>query len=104
MEVLNELARRLPQVRLWNFYGQTEIAPLATALQPDEQLTKPGSAGRPVLNVETRVVDNQGQDVKPGEIGEIVHRSPQLLLGYFNDEEKTREAFAGDWFHRNNFV
>lgn len=104
VEVLNELARRLPQVRLWNLYGQTEIAPLATALQPDEQLTKPGSAGRPALNVETRVVDDEGQDVKPGEIGEIVHRSPQLLLGYFNDEEKTREAFAGDWFHSGDLA
>ena len=42
---------RLPGVRLWNLYGQTEIAPLATYLGPDEQLTKPGSAGRPALNV-----------------------------------------------------
>lgn len=43
--------------------------------------------------------DDQGQGVQLGEIGEIVHCSPQLLLGYFNDEEKTQQAFAGDWFH-----
>ena len=48
---------RLPAVRLWNFYGQTEIAPLATVLKPEDQLRKAGSAGKPVLNVETRVVN-----------------------------------------------
>jgi fatty-acyl-CoA synthase len=47
VEVLKEMSRRLPQVRLWNFYGQTEIAPLATVLRPHEQLTRLGSAGRP---------------------------------------------------------
>ncbi|MCA0328229.1 MAG: acyl-CoA synthetase [Proteobacteria bacterium] len=99
VEVLKELARRLPQVRLWNLYGQTEIAPLATLLGPDDQLRKPGSAGRAVLNVETRVVDDQMRDVAVGEVGEIVHRSPHLMLGYFHDDERTRAAFEGDWFH-----
>ena len=45
-QMLRELQRRLPQVRLWNFYGQTEIAPLATVLKPEDQLRKAGSAGR----------------------------------------------------------
>ncbi|MDO8370427.1 MAG: AMP-binding protein, partial [Polaromonas sp.] len=58
VEVLRELARRLPDVGFWNLYGQTEIAPLATMLGPDDQLRKPGSCGRAVLNVETRVVDD----------------------------------------------
>ncbi|MDM0110644.1 acyl-CoA synthetase [Variovorax sp. J22R133] len=99
VEVLRELASRLPKVRLWNLYGQTEIAPLATMLGPDDQLRKPGSCGRAVLNVETRVVDDQLQDVAPGEVGEIVHRSPHLMLGYFHDDERTRAAFEGGWFH-----
>ena len=55
VEVLRELQRRLPSVRFWNLYGQTEIAPLATVLRPEDQLRKAGSAGKPVLNVETRV-------------------------------------------------
>ena len=99
VEVLRELAARLPKVRLWNLYGQTEIAPLATMLGPDDQLRKPGSCGRAVLNVETRVVDDQMQDVRIGEVGEIVHRSPHLMLGYFHDDERSRAAFTGDWFH-----
>ena len=104
VEVLKELASRLPKVRLWNLYGQTEIAPLATMLGPDDQLRKPGSCGRAVLNVETRVVNDDMQDVKPGEVGEIVHRSPHLMLGYFNDEEKTRASFSGDWFHSGDLA
>jgi fatty-acyl-CoA synthase len=104
VEVLRELQQRLPQMRLWNFYGQTEIAPLATVLQPEDQVRKAGSAGRPVLNVETRVVDDEMRDVAPGEVGEIVHRSPQLLSGYFHDEERTRAAFEGGWFHSGDLA
>jgi fatty-acyl-CoA synthase len=104
VEVLREMQRRLPQVRLWNFYGQTEIAPLATVLKPDDQLRKPGSAGKPVLNVETRVVDDRMQDVKPGEVGEIVHRSPQLLTGYYKDPQRTAGAFEGGWFHSGDLA
>ncbi|RFU22057.1 acyl-CoA synthetase [Geodermatophilus marinus] len=99
VEVLRELARRLPDVQLWNFYGQTEMAPLATILRPHEQLERAGSAGRAALNVETRVVDDAGRPVPPGEVGEIVHRSPHATPGYYADEAKTAEAFAGGWFH-----
>ncbi|HEX2810774.1 MAG TPA: AMP-binding protein, partial [Kineosporiaceae bacterium] len=99
VEILREMQRRLPQVRLWNFYGQTEMAPLATILTPAEQLAHAGSAGRPALNVETRVVDEDDQPVPPGTIGEIVHRSPQATSGYWNDPAKTAEAFRNGWFH-----
>ncbi|WNG68021.1 acyl-CoA synthetase [Cupriavidus gilardii] len=104
VEVLKEMQRRMPAVRLWNFYGQTEIAPLATVLRPDDQLRKAGSAGKPALNVETRIVDDEMRDVAPGEIGEIVHRSPQLLDGYYNDPERTAEAFRGGWFHSGDLA
>ncbi|MET8870276.1 acyl-CoA synthetase [Nonomuraea sp. NPDC004580] len=99
VEVLKEIAARLPDVRLFNFYGQTEMAPVATILGPEEQLTRLGSAGRPALNVETRIVDDLDQPVPPGTVGEIVHRSPHAMLGYWNDPDKTAEAFRGGWFH-----
>ncbi len=104
VEVMKELATRLPSMRLWNLYGQTEIAPLATMLGPEDQLRKPGSCGKAVRNVETRVVNDQMQDVQVGEVGEIVHRSPHLMLGYFNDPEKTAAAFSGDWFHSGDLA
>jgi len=99
VEVLREMRTRLPDVHLWNLYGQTEMAPVATILQPPDQLRKAGSAGQPVLNVQTIVVDDDGVPVAAGTVGEIVHRSPHATLGYFHNPDKTAEAFEGGWFH-----
>ncbi|WP_068396849.1 fatty acyl-CoA synthetase [Kribbia dieselivorans] len=99
VEVLNEVSRRLPNVRLWNFYGQTELAPVATILQPEEQVSHAGSAGFPTLNVQTILVDDDNNEVPQGEVGEVVHRSPHATLGYWRDEAKTAEAFKNGWFH-----
>jgi fatty-acyl-CoA synthase len=97
--VLEELRRRLPRAGAYNLYGQSEIGPLATVLRPEEHDARPASAGRPVLNVETRVVDEEMNDVASGVPGEIVHRSPQLLLRYWDKPVETAEAFRGGWFH-----
>ena len=97
--VLEELRNRLPQAGLYNVYGQTEIAPAATVLRPEEHAERPSSAGRPILNVQTRIVDINMKDVPVGERGEIVHRSPQLLSGYWDKPAETSEAFIGGWFH-----
>ena len=98
--VLRELRERLPNPRLYNCYGQSEIAPLATVLRPEElSEERLASVGRPVLNVETRVVDPEMNDLPAGELGEIVHRSPHLMVGYWDKPEETAEAFAGGWFH-----
>lgn len=99
MEVLKELMEKLPQAKFWNFYGQTEIAPLGTILQPEDQLRKLGSAGKPSLNVQTKIVDDNGNEVPRGEIGEIVHRTPHAMKGYLHDPEKTAEAFKDGWMH-----
>ncbi|WP_158970702.1 acyl-CoA synthetase [Chachezhania sediminis] len=97
--VIEELARRLPAMRLYNFYGQTEMAPMATVLKPEDQMRKLGSAGRPALNVETRVVDDDDNPLPVGEVGEIVHRSPHLITEYYADADKTADAFRNGWFH-----
>jgi len=55
--------------------------------------------GRPVLNVATRVVDLDMNDMPPGQHGEIVHRSSQLMVGYWDKPEETVQAFEGGWFH-----
>lgn len=99
VEVLHELLERLPDIQLWNFYGQTEMSPLATILGPEDQLRHAGSAGRAAINVETRVADENNDPVPSGEVGEIIHRSPHATLGYYKDEAKTAEAFRGGWFH-----
>ena len=97
-EVLAKMRIQLPWLGLWNYYGQTEIGPLATALRPQEHARRPASVGRPVLFVETRIVDDEMRTLPPGAVGEIVHRSPQLLLEYYHDPQKTAEAFQDGWF------
>ncbi|MBI5105050.1 MAG: acyl-CoA synthetase [Solirubrobacterales bacterium] len=102
--VLEKLQRALPGVGFYNCFGQSEIGPLATVLRPEEHAARPDSAGRPVLFVETRVVDEEMADVPPGELGEVVYRSPQLCTGYWDKPEETAEAFAGGWFHSGDLV
>jgi fatty-acyl-CoA synthase len=99
VEVLREILRRLPDVALFNLYGQTEMSPLATFLAPEDQERKAGSAGRAVLNVETLIVDDDDVPVPAGTIGEIIHRSPQAMLGYWNDPTKTADTFRNGWLH-----
>jgi fatty-acyl-CoA synthase len=104
VQTVKDLLERLPEIRLYNYYGQTELGPLATCLPPEEQLSRPGSAGRAVLNVSTRVVDERMRDVAPGEVGEVVHRSAQVTAGYFKDPERTAAAFDGGWFHSGDLA
>ena len=98
-EVLHEIRERLPNLQLWNFYGQTEMAPLASALGPDDQRDHAGAAGRPAINVETAILDDNDFPVPAGTVGEIAHRGPHLMLGYLDDPARTAEAFRGGWFH-----
>ncbi|TWH22787.1 fatty-acyl-CoA synthase [Prauserella rugosa] len=94
--ILERLRTTLPDLRFYNCFGQSEIGPLACVLRPEDHDTRPDSAGRPALFVEARVVDADGNDVPPGGEGEIVYRSPQLCLGYWDKPEETAEAFGGD--------
>jgi fatty-acyl-CoA synthase len=97
--VISSLLEKLPHIRFWQFYGQTEMAPVATVLYPEDHHDYPSSVGRPVFHVETAIMAEDGQLLAHGEIGEIVHKSPHLTLGYANQPEKTTEAFAYGWFH-----
>lgn len=98
-EVLLEIQERLPNLALWNFYGQTEMAPLASAMGPEDQRDHAGAAGRPAVNVETAIIDDSDHPVPRGTVGEIAHRGPHLMLGYLDDPLRTAEAFRGGWFH-----
>jgi fatty-acyl-CoA synthase len=102
--VLQRLRDALDGVGFYNAFGQSEIAPLATVLRPEEHDARPDSAGRPVLFVEIKVVDDQGQEVVGAGQGEVLYRSPQLCTGYWDKPEETEEAFAGGWFHSGDLV
>ncbi|AVM66240.1 fatty acyl-CoA synthetase [Dietzia cinnamea] len=102
--VLAKLRRALPNAGFYNCFGQSEIGPLASVLRPEEHDARPASCGRSVLFVTTRVVDDSGNDVQPGEPGEVLYQSPQLCLGYWNNPEATERAFRDGWFHSGDLV
>ncbi len=89
-------------------YGMTEIPQPITFLGPEDHVVEGGpaevrrlsSAGKPALGVELKIVGDDGDAVKPGEIGEICVRTNKLMKGYWNMPRETAEAFDEDgWFH-----
>jgi len=100
VEILKEMMERLPGVRIYNYYGQTELAPYHTILKAKDALRKLGSAGMGGLNMETRLEDDDGNPIeKAGVPGEICGKGPHALIMYFKEPEKTEEAMKGGWFH-----
>jgi fatty-acyl-CoA synthase len=81
-------------------YGLTETAPFASFLPPDKALEKVGSAGKPPVLSDVRIVDNDNQPLVAGERGEICVRGPNIMKGYWNRPEATDKAIdAEGWFH-----
>jgi fatty-acyl-CoA synthase len=79
-------------------YGLTETAPTCLIIPATDAFRKAGSAGKPAIHVEARVVDDEGRDVPPDTIGEVWTRGPNLFSGYWGRKQETEEAFEGDWF------
>jgi len=83
--------------RILERYGMTETG-MNTSNPYAESERKAGSVGYPLAGVEIRVLDMAGNDVRPGEVGEICIRGSNVFKGYWQNPEKTKEAFAGSWF------
>ena len=99
-EIIKELFEKFPGCKLYNCYGQTELAPLHTILKSEYALTKLGSVGIATLNMATRLEDDNGNPInEPGVVGEICGTGPHVMLMYFKDFEKTEDAMRGGWFH-----
>jgi fatty-acyl-CoA synthase len=97
-EVLEAITRHFP-VPPTQLYGLTEAGVVTHFLKPAHALAKLGSVGRPHPLVDVRIVDPDGKDVTPGEVGEIVARGPTVMAGYWNMPEKTAETIRAGWLH-----
>ena len=78
-------------------YGLSETSPVVTMNPPGH--AKVGSIGPVVKNIDWRIVDANGNDVPYGEAGEFLVKGPNIMLGYWNNEEATQEAMRGGYFH-----
>ncbi|HZK49575.1 MAG TPA: acyl-CoA synthetase [Thermoleophilia bacterium] len=100
VEILREIIEKFPKAKIYNYYGQTELAPYHTILKAEDALTKLGSAGMAGLNMETRLADDDGAEITDVNVpGEICGRGPHAMMLYFKDPEKTEAAMKGGWFH-----
>jgi acyl-CoA synthetase (AMP-forming)/AMP-acid ligase II len=87
-----------PGVELYEGYGSTE-AGIVTVLKPEDQMRKLGSIGYESLGTDfVQILDDHGNEVPVGEVGELYSRGPMLFDGYYKLPEKTAAAFRGEWF------
>jgi fatty-acyl-CoA synthase len=80
-------------------YGMTETSPLVLVLDREDAVRKAGSAGKPALNMEMRVVADNGTDAAPGTIGELWVKGPNITKGYWQQPEVTAASFTDGWLH-----
>jgi acyl-CoA synthetase (AMP-forming)/AMP-acid ligase II len=89
-------------------YGQTESGPLVALLPKwaHKVLEKPSdgqeilsSCGQPCIGTHIRIVDDKGNDVKPGEVGEIIVQGEQIMTGYWRKPDETKETIIDGWLH-----
>jgi len=112
-EVINKAIQVMPWVRFINAFGQTETASTITTLGPEDHIIEgteeqrekklkrlASSIGRPLPDVEVKIVDDEEKALRPLEVGEILARGPRMMTGYWRDEQKTSQVMTGDGWLR----
>lgn len=92
--LIDDCRRALPHCDYTDHYGQSETGPL-TILKPWEAGAHRGSIGRAAMGVDLRVADQNGDQVPPGTVGELIARGPFMMEGYYGDAEETARYFRG---------
>ncbi len=101
---INEFRESKPDVKFFVMYGQTEATARLSYLSPDLLNDKLGSLGKGIPDVELKVVDDQGNKVKPRVVGEIIAKGQNVMLGYYKDEQETNEALKDGWLYTGDLA
>jgi long-chain acyl-CoA synthetase len=97
IELKEQFARRF-HCEVVEAYGQTEASPAIAVERPGEE-KRPGSCGKALEGVEVAILDEVGDEVPSGQVGEICAKSPGIMVGYYNLPEATSETVRGGWLH-----
>ena len=101
-EVIRRTHSAFPSAELVEVYGSTELSPLATVLVREQELTESPrgrSCGQAIPGVEVRVLGADGEEVAPGQVGEVVVRGPNVMQGYWNKPDETAAVLkAGSYW------
>jgi acyl-coenzyme A synthetase/AMP-(fatty) acid ligase len=103
-ERVSEMRELFPHVKFYVMYGQTEATARIACMDPDRWQEKTGSVGLPLDNLTVSIVDEQGNPVPPGEVGQLLVKGPSICSGYFNDAEESRRVFAGGWLRTGDLA
>lgn len=96
---IDEFRSSHPEVTFIVMYGQTEATARLSYLPPELYEAKKGSMGKGIPGVELRVVNEKGEKIKPGETGEVIAQGDNIMLGYFADEEGTKNTLRNGWLY-----
>lgn len=96
---IDEFREAHPDTRFVVMYGQTEATARLSWLPPEIYERRKGSMGKGIPGVELRVVNEKGELIKPGETGEVIARGDNVMMGYFADEEGTKNAIRNGWLY-----
>jgi acyl-CoA synthetase (AMP-forming)/AMP-acid ligase II len=96
---IDEFREAHPDIRFVVMYGQTEATARLSWLPPEVYDRRKGSMGKGIPGVELRVVNEKAEYIKPGETGEVIARGDNIMMGYFADEEGTKNAIRNGWLY-----
>jgi acyl-CoA synthetase (AMP-forming)/AMP-acid ligase II len=96
---IDEFQESFPEVKFIVMYGQTEATARLSYLPPHLYHEKKGSMGKGIPGVELKVVDENGNKIKPGDTGEVIAKGDNIMIGYFADEEGTRNTLKNGWLY-----
>jgi len=100
LETKRRIEQFFPNVKgIYDVYGCTEASPTITILRGEDSVRKEGSVGKAMPFVQVRIVDESDSPLPPGQLGELVARGPNVMLGYHGMEAATRETLRGGWLH-----
>lgn len=103
-ELVERIKQEFPDVASSNGYGLTETSSITTLNLAEDYQNRPESAGVPVAVCDLKVVDEEGNEVADGEVGELWIKGPNVVKGYWNRPEATAESFTDGWLHSGDLV
>lgn len=97
--IIDEFRESFPNLKFYVMYGQTEATARLSYLPPEVYEKKKGSIGKGIPGVELKVVNENGEKVKTGEIGEVIAQGDNIMTGYLGDEEGTSDTIRNGWLY-----
>lgn len=103
-ELVRKIKENFPMGSPSNGYGLTETSSVATMNSGDDYLEKPDSVGLPLPVVELAVVNDSGDQLGPNQVGELIIKGPNVVNGYWNKPQATRDSFRDGWFYSGDLA